>query len=261
MDIVVCAKRVSITQEVDLEIDESGKDIKKDALPFTINEWDTYALEEAILLKERLGGTVTAITVGDEDDEEVLRRAQAMGADRAIRISSDGWSLDSFGLARVLAESIRELSYDLILTGVQAEDDNYGMVGIMLAEHLGLPHATVVTAIEPEERTATIKMELEGGLEEISRINLPALLTIQTGINEPRYISVMAVRKARKKELEVRDINSLALSPEELSPRIMTLEIYPPADMGETVMLEGDPSRIAEEIIRIVSETGVNLNA
>jgi len=259
MNIVVCAKRVPITQEVDLEIDQNGKDIKKDALPFTINEWDNYALEEAVLLKERLGGTVTAITVGDEADEEVLRRAQAMGADRAIRVSPDGRELDSFGLARVLAQVVRELDYDLILTGVQAEDDNYGLVGVMLAEHLGLPHAAVVTAVEPEGPTAKIKVELEGGLDEISRINLPALLTIQTGINEPRYVSVMAVRKARKKELEVRDINSLGLCVEELAPRITTLEVYPPADTGGAVMLAGDPPQIADEIIRIVRETGVNI--
>jgi len=259
MNIVVCAKRVPITQEVDLEIDQNGKDIKKDALPFTINEWDNYALEEAVRLKERLGGTVTAITVGDEEDEEVLRRAQAMGADRAIRVAPDGRALDAFGLSGILAQVIREIDFDLILTGVQAEDDNYGLIGIMLAEHLNLAHAAVVTAIEPEERTAKIKVELEGGLDEISRINLPALLTIQTGINEPRYVSVMAVRKARKKELEVRDINSLGLAPEELSPRIMTLEVYPPADTGGAVMLEGGPPRIAEEIIRIVRETGVNL--
>jgi len=259
MNIVVCVKRVPITQEVDLEIDAGGKDVKKDALPFTINEWDNYALEEAVLLKERLGGTVTVVTVGGEDDEEVLRRAQAMGADRAIRVSSEGLELDPFGLAKVLAQVVRELDYDLILTGVQAEDDNYGLVGVMLAEHLGLPHAAVVTAIEPEGPTARIKVELEGGLDEISRINLPALLTIQTGINEPRYVSVMAVRKARKKELEVRAVNSLGLDPKELSPRIMTWELLPPPDTGGAVMLTGDPPQIADQIIRIVRETGVNL--
>ena len=163
MNIIVCIKRVPLTQEVDLEIDELKKGVKKDALVYVINDWDNYAIEEAVLLQEKLGGTVTAITVGDEDDEEILRRALAMGADKSIRIEPGERELDGFTISKILAKTIRDLEYDLILTGVQADDDNTAMVGIMLAEELGLSHAAVVTGIEPEGNVATIRVELEGG--------------------------------------------------------------------------------------------------
>jgi len=160
MNIVVCVKRVPLTQEVDLEIDGTGKDVKKDALAYVVNDWDNYAIEEAVLLQEKFGGTATAVTIGTEDDEEVLRRALAVGADRAIRIDPGGLELDGFVIAKLLAGVIKDLEYDLVLTGVQADDDNYGMVGIMLAEHLGLSHAAVVTGVEPEGDEATIRVSI-----------------------------------------------------------------------------------------------------
>ena len=137
MNIIVCIKRVPLTQEVDLEVDEFGKGVKKDALAYVINDWDNYAIEEAVLLQEKFGGTVTAITIGDEDDEEILRRALAMGADKSIRIEPGERELDGFVISKILAKTIRDLEYDLILTGVQADDDNAAMVGIMLAGRVG----------------------------------------------------------------------------------------------------------------------------
>ena len=178
MNIIVCVKRVPLTQEVDLEIDPSKKDVRHDMLAYVINEWDNYAIEEAILLKEKLGGMVTAITLGREDDEEVLRRCLAMGADRAVRIDPGDLDSDGFIISRILAEVIKGLEYDLVLTGVQGDDDNDGLVGIMLAEHLGLAHAAVVTGLDPAGDEATIRVELEGGIDEISKIRLPALLSI-----------------------------------------------------------------------------------
>jgi len=259
MNIIVCVKRVPLTQEVDLEIDERKKDIRKDTLVYIINDWDNYAMEEAVLLKERFGGTVTAITVGNKDDEEVLRRCLAMGADKALRIDPGGIELDGFVISRILAETIKGLEYDLILTGVQADDNNFGMVGIMLAEHLGLSHAAVITGIEPEGNEATIKCELEGGLEEISRIILPALLTIQTGINEPRYVSIMALRRAAKKELNVVRLEDLELSEDELLPRTIVEEVFLPPDTGGAEIIEGEPDVVAKEILRIIRERGVNI--
>lgn len=139
MDIVVCVKRVPMTQEVDLEIDAQKRDVRKDVLAYVINEWDNYAIEEAILLKEKLGGTVTAVTVGVEDDEEVLRRCLAMGADKALRVDPGNTVLDPFVISKILAGAIKGLHCDLILTGVQADDLNEGAVGAMLAEQLSLP--------------------------------------------------------------------------------------------------------------------------
>jgi len=259
MNIIVCVKRVPSTQEVDLVVDESKKDVQKDNLVFVINEWDNYAIEEAILLKEKLGGTVTAITIGVEDDEDVLRRCLAMGADKAIRIDQGDHDVDSFVISRILAAVIKGLEYDLVLTGVQADDDNNSMVGIMLAEHLGLAHAAVVNSVEPEGDTATIKTELEGGITEVSKIRLPALLSIQTGINEPRYVSIMGLRKARQKELDVVSVDELGLAEDDLSRWTTIEEVFLPPETEGAEIIAGDPSTVAEEILRIMKEKGVSV--
>ena len=259
MNVIVCTKRVPFTQEVDLEIDERKKEVKKDALAYGINDWDNYAIEEAVLLQEKFGGTVTAITIGDEDDEEILRRALAMGADKALRIDPGKIELDGFVISSILSRVIKAMEYDLILTGVQADDDNCGMVGIMLAEQLGLAHASVVTGVEPEGNEANIRIELEGGLDEVSNISLPALLTIQTGINEPRYVSIMGIRKARKKELNVIKIEDLNLADDDLIQQTIIEEIFLPPETEGAEIIEGDASTIAEEIIRIMKEKGVNV--
>lgn len=259
MDIIVCVKRVPLTQEVDLEIDQTKKGVRKDMLAYVINEWDNYAIEEAVLLKEKLGGTVTAITIGAEDDEEVLRRCLAMGADEAIRVEPGVLDLDGFVISRILAEVIKGREHDLVLTGVQGDDDNYGMVGIMLAEHLGLAHAAVVTGVKPEGKEATIRVELEGGIDEISKIRLPALLSIQTGINEPRYVSIMGIRKAAKKELNVIKVEDLHLTEDDLSQRTIIEEVFLPPETEGAEIIEGDLSTVAEEIIRIIKEKGVSV--
>jgi electron transfer flavoprotein beta subunit len=259
MNIIVCVKRVPITQEVDLEIDNSKKDIRQGSLAYFINEWDNYAMEEAVSLKEKLEGTVTAITVGDEDDEEVLRRCLAIGADRAIRIDPGDQALDAFVTGKILAEVIKGLDYDLIFTGVQADDHNSGMVGGIVAEHLGIAHSSVVTGIDVNGEGATIRIELEGGMDEVAKISFPALLTIQTGINEPRYVSIMGIRKAAKKELKVKKVEQLNLSPDDLAPRSILEELFSPPETEGAEMIEGDPATAADEIIRIIKEKGVNI--
>jgi len=258
MDIVVCVKRVPLTEEVDLVIDEQKKGIKKDQLAFVLNDWDNYAIEEAILLKERHGGTVTAITVGSEDDEEVLRRSLAMGADRAIRVEAgDTTRFDSYGIAKILSRVVKDVPFDLIFTGVLADDDYFGMVGMMVAEELQINHANMVTAIEIEDRKVRTTSELEGGLGEVSLIELPALLAIQTGINEPRYVSILGIRKAAKKELKVVDLSELGLSDEELSPKTLIDEVYLPPETEGAQILSGDPEKIASEVIEILTKKGV----
>ncbi len=259
MNIIVCVKRVPLTQEVDLEIDPSKRDVRRDMLAYVMNEWDNYAIEEAILLKEKLEGTVTAMTIGSEDDEEVLRRCLAMGADKAIRVDPGTLELDSFTISKILAAVIKGLDHDLVLTGVQAEDNNEGAVGIMLAEHLGLAHSAVVVGIEPEGNEATIRVELEGGIDEVSKIGLPAALSIQTGINEPRYVSIMGIRKAAKKELNVIELGELELSEDDLLTRTTIEEIFLPPETEGAEIIEGDASTIAEEIIRIIKEKGVSI--
>jgi len=259
MNIVVCVKRVPLTQEVDLQIKDDKKEIKKDSLAWMVNDWDNYAVEEAVGITERVEGTVTAVTVGPEDDEEVLRRALAMGADRAIRIDPGDLVLDPWVTSGLLAAAIRDLHPDLVLTGVQAEDDNHGAVGVMVAERMNLAHASVVNGLELEHGRAVIHVELEGGMDEVSTIALPALLSIQTGINEPRYVSIMGIRKARKKELQVIPAADLGLSDEDLTPSSQVQEIYLPPETGGAEIIEGDPATIAEAILGILKDKGVNV--
>jgi len=259
MDIVVCIKRVPLTQEVDLVIDAGKKDIRKDDLAYILNDWDNYAIEEAVQLKETFDGSVTVVTVGDEEDEEILRRALAMGADRAVRVDPGSQPLDGFVLSGILAAVVKTIPHDLVLTGVQADDDNAGVVGVMLAERLGLSHAAVVTRIEKENGTARLHLELEGGMDAVCQIRFPALLTIQTGINEPRYVSIMGIRKAGKKELKVIELGELGLSDADLLPQTQVEELYLPPETEGAEIIEGDPGAIAETLLRIIREKGVNV--
>lgn len=260
MNIIVCVKRVPETAEADIFIDKSGKDIDKSGLVFDLNEWDGYAIEEAILLKEKLGGTVTVLSMGGEDSNESLRKCLAMGADEAIRLTDPAFSgSDGFTTAKILAEAIRKLPYDLIFTGTQAEDDGYGQVGVALAELLGVPHASLISRLEVHEKRVKVHRELEGGLEEVVEIDLPALLTIQTGINEPRYVSIMGIRKVAKKEIKALGASDLNLKPEEigLSGSDTRLEkiFLPPVGEGAQ-MLEGKPEEIALRVFDILKDKG-----
>ncbi len=259
MKIIVCVKRVPLTQEVDLEINAQAKDIRKEVLAYVINEWDHYAIEEAVLIKDNFEGDVTAVTVGSQEDEEILRLCLAMGADRAIRVDPGGLELDAFAVSKILAEVIKRRKFDLILTGVQADDINEGAVGIMLAEHLGLAHAAVVTGIEPGTGGATVRVELEGGTDEVSRVSFPAVLSIQTGINEPRYVSIMGIRKAAKKVLEVVKVKDVGLSDPDLSVKTMVEEIFLPPETDGAQIIEGDPGTVADELLRIIKEKGVSI--
>ena len=261
MEIIVCIKRVPETAEADLVIDKTGRDIEKEGLVFDLNEWDNYAVEEAVLLKDTYGGTVTAISMGSEEVNEILRRALAMGADQAIRLTDPGFEgSDGYAIAKILSKAIEPLSYDLILTGVQTEDDGYGQVGPTLAQMLGIPHAALVNQIEGiEGGRARVHRELEGGLEEVLDIELPAVLTIQTGINEPRYVSIMGIRKVAQKEIRVLGLQDLGMKPEEAgeggSLTVVEGASFPPVGEGAQ-MLEGTMDEISDQLIAILKEKG-----
>jgi electron transfer flavoprotein beta subunit len=261
MDIIVCVKQTPETAEVELSIDESGKRIKTEGLVFRINEWDEYAVEEAILLKERLGGTVTAVTVGPEGADAVLRRCLAKGADRAIWLKDEAFEgSDAYATAKILHSVIKDLSFDLVLTGTQASDDGYAAVGGILAELLGIPHASMVKKIEVKERRIRVNRELEGGLEEIVELSLPALLTIQTGINEPRYVSIMGIKRARRKEIEVLGLRDIRLREEEVGEKgswIRVERIYRPPLEKEPVILQGSPEDIATKLVEVFRAKGL----
>jgi len=260
MNIIVCIKRVPETADADVSIDKSGKDIEKSGLVFDLNEWDTYAIEEAILLKEKTGGTVTVISMGGEESNESLRKCLAMGADNAVRLTDPAFEgSDAFATAKVLSEAIRSIPYDLVLAGVQAEDDGYGQVGVTLAEILGVPHASLVNRLEVQDKKMKAHRELEGGLEEVVEVDLPAVLTIQTGINEPRYVSIMGIRKVAKKEIKALGASDLNLKAEEvgLSGSHLRLEkiFAPPVGEGAQ-MLDGKPEEIASKVFDILKDKG-----
>jgi len=262
VDIVVAIKQVLDTSEaVDVvEIDASGKDIKKGALISRINDWDEYALEEAVQLKQKLGGTVTAVTVGPGEWDDTLRRALAMGADRAIRIDEDAAAMDSCVVARVLTALISRLSYDLIMFGAQSEDLGSGQLGPMVAEMLGIPHATLVVSLQVQEGEARVSRELEGGVLELYTLKLPALLTIQTGINRPRYVSFASIKKARDKELKVMSLGELGLSREALTPmvKLEKLELTPAGKRAE--LISGSAEEAAANLATILKNSGVILS-
>ena len=261
MEIIVCIKRVPETADADIVIDKTRRDIERKGLVFDINEWDNYAVEEAILLKEKYGGSVTVISLGPEEANETLRRALAMGADQAIRLTDPAFEgSDGYAIGRVLSQSINPLPYDLILTGVQAEDDGYGQVGPTLAEMLGIRHAAVVNRVEGiENGRARVHRELEGGLDEVLDLELPAVLTIQSGINEPRYVSIMGIRRVAKMEIKVLGLRELALKPDEAGePGSMTVveRVFFPSVGEGAQILEGTVDEVADKAVSILKEKG-----
>ena len=260
MNILVCVKRVPETSDADLTIDRSGKDIAKSGLAFDLNEWDSYAIEEAVLLKEKHGGTVTVISLGGEESNEVLRKCLAMGADEAIRLTDPSFGgSDGYLTAKILAGAIRNIPRDLILTGTQAEDDGYGQVGVALAEMLGIPHAALVSRVETDGKKVRVHRELEGGLEEVLEIDLPAVLTVQSGLNEPRYVSIMGIRRVSKREIGVLNRSGVGLAVEEVGPsasNLYTERVFlPPASQGG-VFLEGPPEEVSLRILDILKDKG-----
>lgn len=261
LDVIVCVKQVPETAEAELKIDASGKKIEKTGLVFDINEWDDYALEEAVRIKEKFGGTVTAITVGPEDSDSTLRKCLARGADKAIRLTDPKFEgSDAFATAKILHSVIKTMHFDLILTGAQAGDDGSAVVGPVLAELLGVPHAAMVKKIELGEGKAVVNRELEGGLEERLEVKLPALFAVQTGINEPRYVSIMGIRKAMQKEIKVMRLSDTGLNESEVGESGSWLKIeklYVPPVEKQAEFLQGSPDEIATKIVEILKSRGL----
>jgi electron transfer flavoprotein beta subunit len=250
MNIAVCVKRIPKTAEADIFIEKDGKDIKKDHLVFALNDWDGYAVREAALLKEKHGGTITVITVGSDESKEVLTRCLAMGADRALRIEEPQPS-DGHLIARILYQAVKDESFDLILTGVQSEDNNCGQVGVSLAQMLGLPHAAIVNHIEIDGGRFLARRELEGGIEEVLELKLPAVLTIQTGINEPKYVSLAAILEAEDKEIKEIQLSEIGMTSAEPAEATIDQVFFPP--VGKTAeMLKGNPEEVVTQLTEII---------
>jgi len=260
MNIIVCVKRVPETAEAEIAIDGTGKGIKSEDLVFDINEWDNYAVEEAVRLKEAYGGTITVVTLGPADSQDTLRRSLAMGADEALHLNDpvffDG---DAYATATALHAALKDKPFDLLFTGVQAGDDGYGQVGPILGELFQVPHACMVASIEVQGENVRIHRELEGGLEEACEVTLPAVLSIQTGINEPRYVSIMGIRKAKQKTLREVGAGDLGLGAEAVGTAGSLTEIkalYLPPVGKEAELLKGNVEEIAGRVVDILKEKG-----
>ena len=260
MEILVCVKRVPDTAENEIEVNSDGTDIERDDLVYSVNEWDNYAVEEAIQIKDNVGGSVTVVSVGDEESEEVVRREMAMGADNGILLSVDAFEgSDGKGLASLLKAAVEKGKYDLILTGAQA-DDGAAQVGGMLAAMLDLPYASLVNKVEiVDDQKIKVGREIEGGNQEMNEIDLPCVLSIQTGINEPRYVGIRGIRKVASVDIPVHGAADLGLDADsvgEAGAKVKRLDYFVP-ELGEGAeMLEGSTEEIVEKLIEMLKAKG-----
>jgi electron transfer flavoprotein beta subunit len=261
VEIVVCAKRVPETAEVELKIAEDDVSIRDDGLVFDINEWDNYALEEALRLREEHGGTVTVVTLGPEAAQEMIRSCVAKGADSSVHLVDPVFEGgDAVAVARVLAAAIERMDYDVVITGTQASDDGWGQVGPLVAHFLGIPAATLVTHVEVEDDVLRVERELEDELHEELELSLPSLLAVQTGINEPRYASVRGIRKALQHEIETIELADLDLDEDAVGSagsRTTVVKLFHPPRGEKAVMLEGSPAETAGQLADILRSKGV----
>ncbi len=260
MDIIVCIKWVPDTSEADLAIQKDGRDIKSDTLDYDINEWDRFAIEEAVRIKEKVGGKVTAVSLAPDDAEDTLRECLARGADEAFNLWDDAClGSDGYATARILAEFIKERPHDLILTGTLADDDCGGQVSGMIAAMLQIPCSTLVSAIEPEAGKVRFRRELEGGLYEALEMDLPAVLAVATGLNEPRFVSIRAVRKVASMEIPLMGLDDLGLDGSSVGSEGARIQIetmvLPPEGEGAEI-LTGTPEEAAARLGEILKEKG-----
>lgn len=259
MKILVSIKEVA---ELEDSFEIEGFDVDERHLQYELNEWDDYALEEAVTLREEHDDVeVIAVTIGPERAEETIRMVLAKGADRAIRVWDDALAernhIDLSTKAAILAAVVEDEEPDLVLTGVQAADDSNSATGVALATRIGFEWAAVVNAlaVTPDSDVATVHRELEGGMEEIVEVDLPAVFTIQTGINEPRYASLRGIRQAQRKPIDVTHLDALSVDIEGTGIELTAL--FEPEAESEATIWEGDAEATAESLATLLRDKGV----
>jgi len=260
VEILVCARRVPDTSENEIELNSAGNDIERDELVYSINEPDNYAVEEALQIAARIGGNVTVVTVGSEDDEEILRREMAMGANQGVLITDEAFNgSDARGIATILQGFVRKGNYDLILTGVQAEDGG-AQVGGMLAAMLDYPFASLVNSIEVlEGRKLKVSREIEGGNKEMSEIDLPCVLSIQTGINEPRYVGMRGIRAVASVPIPTFGASDLGVDPGavgEAAAKVKRVDYFILEFGKGAEMLKGSREENVDKVLELVAAKG-----
>ena len=262
MKVLVTVKEVAAVED---EFQIAGTSIDETYLEYDLNEWDDYAVEEAVQLQEAgIADEVVAVTIGPERSEETIRMALAKGADRAVRIWDDALEgadlLDVGAKTAILEKVVEEEDPDLVLSGVQADDDGFGATGVSLADALGFEWAAVVNNLEQdsvESGTASVRRELEGGVEELTDVELPAVLTIQTGINEPRYASLRGIRQAQRKEIAPKPLDDLGLDAAAVENELTLTDMYEPETESDATYFEGGPDEAAGQLADLLREKGV----
>jgi len=254
MKILVCLKQVP-EKDSRYKIDDLATWIREDNLVFETNESDVYALEEALRLKEKLGGEVGVLSLGEERALKTIKSGLAMGADRAFHLSDPAFQgSDAFVVATAIARAISGQNFDIIFTGVQSEDMAFAQTGTILAQLLGWPHATIVMEVNVSEggKKARVKRELESNLFEVVEISLPAVLTIQSGINQPRYATLKGIMQAKKKEIRRFSAQDLGLESSQLGKTGSMVDhqkMFFPEKKKKTVILEGTPEEAARTLM------------
>ncbi len=244
MNIIVCIKQVPAK---DAPLSIAGNWIRESDIGFEMNEPDSYALEEALRLKEKHGGEVVALSMGPERVKQTIKEALAKGADRGIHIADDNFAqLDPLGSAKSIAAAIKQQKHDLVLTGLQSDDKGFGQTGVLLASVLDVPHATIIMAIEVDGQKMKLKRELEAGWFQHIECPLPAVLSIQSGINKVRYATLKGIMAAKKKEITTIARESLGVSAE-LTQRVE--KIYVPTKTKKTEFLTGTPKEVASKLV------------
>jgi len=246
MKIVVAIKQVP-ARDSQLRIASSGRWIEESDLSYEINEPDAYALEAGLQLKEQHGGEVVALCAGPARAATTIREALAKGADRAIHIEEDLAAFDALSAARLLATAVKSEAADLILTGLQSDDLGYGQTGVILAELLGVPHATIIMQVEKLDGGIRVKRELEDGWFQHVDMPLPALLTIQSGFSKLRYATLMGIKKAKTKEVRKVTADSLGIAP--VAASVLLERVYLPERTKRTQLFEGSPQQAAAQLV------------
>ena len=246
MKILVCMKQVP-QKDAPLKLNESATWIRQD-VSYEVNEPDAYALEEALRQKERHGGEVVVITSGPARAQQVLREALAKGADRAIHLEGDAFlGLDAFNTAKALAAAIKNENFDLIFTGLQSDDYGFAQTGVVLAEQLGWSHATIIMHIEKMDSGIRVKRELEAGYFQFVEMPLPAVLTIQSGINKLRYATLIGIKQAKNKPLRKVTLDEVKSG---LGENLQKIEkLYIPQKTKKTEVIEGSPAEVAKKLV------------
>ena len=260
MEILVCVRRVPDTSENEIQLNPAGNDIERDDLVYSINEPDNYAVEEALQIAAKAGGSVTVVTVGSDDDEEVLRREMAMGANHGVLLSDEAFDgSDGGGIATILQSFVQKGHYDLILTGVQAEDGG-AQVGGMLAALLDYPFASLVNSISVlDGGKLKVSREIEGGNKEMNEIDLPCVLSIQTGINEPRYVGMRGIRQVASLEVPTFGVSDLGVDASavgDAGAKVKRVDYFVPALGKGAEMLEGNREEVVAKLIELMKAKG-----